>query len=208
MKKCINCEKVSDKSNNLYCEHCGGKLVEWKSIKCRKCGADIDSNSAFCKYCGESVKPDYSLASADSHGEMYMRESIDTAKGNKNKTITVFLMSIITVCIIVIATIVIIEMVNKPDENEETVKQTTTETGTDEGKEEDDKEKSIEEIIKEKGLHDYNAHNDDWYRIRKSKWDPSTQVGAYKTIKKALEDAAIYRPQGYVLYDKDFNVIE
>ena len=71
------------------------------------------------------------------------------------------------------------------------------------------REKAHEENSAEtsSGLHDYDPDSNDWYRLRKSRWDPASQVGAYKTVEKAMEYAAIYRPQGYVLYDKDFNPI-
>ena len=211
MKKCVNCGNVADSNNSVFCNSCGGKLFELKTAVCKNCNTTVDADSVFCKNCGANMKADYTPSSGAYHGEIYLRDSIDTKKRN-NKAVTVMLMVIIAICLVSITAISMVILLNNRD-NEESGEQIALYTQEDVELQEktdeiDETDEVEEEMVEEDELQDYDKDNDDWYRLRKSKWDPATQVGAYKTVKKALEDADRYRSQGYVLYDRDFNEIK
>ena len=211
MKKCATCGKPASSNNNVLCHSCGGKLIEAESAICRNCGAPVSVGSDFCYNCTVKINaaatavPPFHTVGPPTRGGFYK-------KRHRDKVLLVIVTVILVLSLMVataLGTALLLKDRNSKKDNS-TVSERENPIVKDAAIDTNKKNYYEEEIIAEKALsaYDYDPDNDDWYRLRKSRWDSSSQVGAFKTYNKALEHFETYGPRGYNLYDKDFKVIK
>jgi len=218
MKECLNCGKAALSNNDTFCGFCGGTLAEVKMKYCLKCGFPIDPVTGICENCIKETET-HEAESFDEAGREFIDRSIASTKErkNKDKILTIVLITLIVICSISIVVLCTTLFFKNKDQKGETPTVTSGQSSSTNSGTEDVTDEDIDpstEVVPEeepqdqkKILPDYDPDNDDWYRIRKSKDDKDSQLGAYKIAEKALRHAAAYASQGYHLYDKDFNVI-
>lgn len=203
MRKCISCGTVSESNTAFICNKCGGRIVEVRSegsSNCKNCGSPVSRDAAFCENCGFKLELMYNTVK---------KPVLKEKNPGENRIATILIAVLLLFCIMltVLITVYIKRIVTEKTvaaaTHVDSVQQTNS-SKSDYGN--TDNTNNVDNPALSE-LRDYDKYSDDWYRLRKSKWDSVTQAGAYKTVKKALEDAEIYVPQGYILYDKDFNVI-
>lgn len=200
MRKCISCGTVPDSNTAFICNKCGGRIVEVRSegsSNCRNCGSPVSKDATFCENCGFELELMYNPVK-----EMVSKEK-NTGE-NRLTTILIVALVLFSIMLTVLNTVCIRRIVSEKTDNTSAYDNSVQQASRSNYGYENTKNTNNTALSE---LRDYDYYSDDWYRLRKSRWDTDTQVGAYKTVKKALEDADIYVPQGYILYDKDFNVI-
>ena len=237
----MNCGSAAKSNNEILCSNCGEMLVEVEAYRCKACGSEVESDSAFCRKCGTKVG-EYADVNADIYEDTsFYRDSIEPTADTNNKPLVIALIALLILCAIATTAMcmVLFKKDDSPVVSEKDTPSTISETSENDSEDSDAKESipvsepedDYEEADKPKEpesknepeapqkeepdasssqstvLGDYDPDSNDWYRLRKAKNDPSTQIGAYKTLSQALAYAETYVPQGYVLYDKDFNVI-
>ncbi|MBQ3023439.1 MAG: zinc ribbon domain-containing protein [Clostridia bacterium] len=219
MKECVNCGSKQD-NNAVFCRQCGGELIKIEESRCKVCGISIDSGLKICENCSEEMN-----SAADVY-DAYPRDLIPVKERN-DKSLLIILTTAVVVCALAIFSVCALLFSEKNElfpgkENSSVSVDSETDTeneisnqAPDEAANQAEEPKQSQPIIEYREapatttrvLYDYDYDSKDWYRLRKSENGVITQVGAYKTVEQALYYADIYCPQGYTLYDKDFNVI-